>query len=169
MLSDADCRVIMELPVKDYKEISDKATRSSYNSRNFTVSHQIFHPIDTLINTAEFVERRVVESDSSEQISVMKRKTAIAKTALERDADSLKADIKVAEKALSDTTDRIGKIQADKRLKLLKNELRKHEDNLFMERMRLDLVLEEQIKELTSGGRFTAKVQRQNMVEIIHR
>ena len=72
----------------------------------------------------------------------------------------------MAEQALNNATDRLQKISADKQLKLLQHELKKKEDGLFFDQMRLDLQLEEEIKAFVDNAKMTAKVQRQFIIEV---
>ncbi|MFR9540289.1 MAG: DEAD/DEAH box helicase [Rikenellaceae bacterium] len=168
-LSDAECRAIMDLPVKEYEEKSHNHNQPNYNSRIFVGSYSQPNPLDTLIDRDSYITKQLTESEriSAEHISVMRRKTAIAKTAMERETENLKVEIKRAEKSVAAATDRLSKIKADKGLKVLKRDLQQREDNLFMEGMRLDVALEEQIKAFTSEQRFSAEVLRHFIIEII--
>ncbi|MFI3294253.1 MAG: DEAD/DEAH box helicase, partial [Rikenellaceae bacterium] len=102
-LSDADCRAIMELPIKEFEEKSQNDNQPNYNSRIFVGGYSRPTPLDTLIDRESYIARQLTESESAaaEEVSVMKRKTAIAKSALEREAESLKVEIKRAEKVLA--------------------------------------------------------------------
>ncbi len=168
ILSDADCRAIMELPIKEFEEKSQNNNQSNYNSRIFVGGYSRPNQLDTLIDRESYVTKQLSESESAaaEEVSVMKRKTAIAKSALEREAESLKVEIKRAEKVLAGAVDRISKIKADKQVKILSRDLRQREDSIFMDGMRLDLALEEQIKAFTSEQRFSAEVLRHFLVEV---
>lgn len=106
------------------------------------------------------------KGEQAEQIELLNRKTAVAKTKLERSLDEIKAKIKTAEQALSNANDRLQKISADKQLKLLQHELKKKEDGLFFDQMRLDLKLEEEIKVFVDNEKMIAKMQRQFIVEV---
>lgn len=169
-LSDADCRSIMELPTVDYTEekVAENC-RENYNSRIFTVGTPARpDPVDTLILTEEFVARRLTERDSAqaEELMRMKRRTAVAKTGLEREVAALEARIKVVQREVEEAEDRIGKIQADKRLKLLRRELQQKQDSLFLDRMRLDLQLEQEIDAFVAAQQLTATVQRHYLIEV---
>lgn len=169
-LSDRECRRIMELPVHSYtEEKTGEYVRKNYNSRIFTSQTELNpRQIDTLLPTDDFIQRRLQEKDSAQagQIGVMKHKTAIAKTRLEREADALAGQIKAAEQSLADAPDRISRIQADKKLKVLQAELRRKQDDLFMDRMRLDLQLEQDIEAFIAGQQLTARVQRHYLIEV---
>lgn len=170
VLSDAACRDIMELNVLSHSERNEaKNNQSNYNSRNFVSATIQPFRVDTLIDTEQFIQKRLRGRDSalSEQFGVMRHKTAIAKTALEREAESLKVDIKRAEREMTEAADRLKRIHADKQVKILKNDLRKKEDSIFMDRMRLDLQLEQEIEALKSRSGLRATVQRHYLINVI--
>ncbi|MFI3262504.1 MAG: DEAD/DEAH box helicase, partial [Rikenellaceae bacterium] len=99
-LSNTDCKVIMNLPIKEFEEKSKNDNQPNYNSRIFVGGYSRPNPLDTLIDRESYITKQLTESESAaaEEVSVMKRKTAIAKSALEREAESLKVEIKRAEK-----------------------------------------------------------------------
>lgn len=106
------------------------------------------------------------KSEQAEQIELLKRKTAVAKSKQERLLDEIKTQVKIAEQTFNNAADRLQKISEDKELKLLQHELKKKEDGLFFDQMRLALQLEEEIKEFVDHEKMTAKVQRQFIVEV---
>lgn len=167
VLSDEACREIMELPVLEYSENSRGNMRRNYNTRMLAPDTQT-DPIDSLVPAERFIQKYLGERNTkeAEEIDTMKRKTAVAKTALEREVKMSEAKVKEAERVLADAPDRISKIRADKNLKLMQAELRQKRDNLFMERMRLDLKLEEQINAFIDTQRFTAKLLRHYVIEV---
>ena len=172
VLSDAVCRDIMELNVLSLSERNEaKNNQNNYNSRTFVSATIQPFKVDTLIDSEQFIEKRLLGRDSalSEQFGVMRHKTAIAKTALEREAESLKVDIKRAEREMTEAADRLKRIHADKQVKILKNDLRKKEDSIFMDRMRLDLQLEQEIEALKSRSGLRAKVQRHYLINVINK
>lgn len=170
VLSDKECCEIMALPTVHFTEekVAENC-RENYNSRIFTVA-SVLKPdrIDALVPTDEYIEKRLRERDSTqaEELAAMKRRTAVAKTRLERDVAALDARIKVAEKEVEEAPDRLSKIQADKRLKVLRHELRQKQDNLFLDRMRLDLQLEQEVEAFVAGQQLMATVQRHYLIEV---
>lgn len=170
ILSDKECREIMALPTVHFAEekVAENC-RENYNSRIFTVG-SVLKPdrIDALVPTDEYIEKRLRERDSTqaEELATMKRRTAVAKTGLERDVAALDARIKVAEKEVEEAPDRLSKIQADKRLKVLRHELRQKQDNLFLDRMRLDLQLEQEVEAFVAGQQLKATVRRHYLIEV---
>lgn len=168
LLSDSDCRSVLELPVKECYEKSENKRQRNYNSRIFVASSEQPHPLDRAIDRDKYISKELAENEgvTAEHISTLKRRAAIVKIAREREVEGLKIEIKRAEKMLSDVADRISKIKADKQLKVLRSDLHKREDSLFMEGMRLDIALEEQIKAFVSEQRFSAEVLRHFLIEV---
>lgn len=169
-LSDEECCEIMGLPILEFSETRDSEVyRNSYNSRLlFGRPRDAVHSLDKLIPTEKYIQKRLEERNTAqaEEIENMKRKTALAKTVLERTVDGIKAQSKEAEQELSAASDRISKLAADKKLKLLQSELRRRQDGLFLDGMRLDLQLEEQIKVFIEGEQLMAKLDRQYVIEV---
>lgn len=169
VLSDQACRDIMELNVLSYNEKNEgNNKRRNYNSRNFVFSSVQPFKVDTYVDSNTFIGKHLSEKDSAlaEHVSLMRHKIAIAKSALERDTENLKVDIKKAERELAEAVDRLKRIQADKQVKVLKNELRKKEDSIFMDRMRLDLQLEQDVEALKSRKGLKAQVQRHYLINV---
>lgn len=163
-LSGDECKRIFNLPVVSY--ITD-GRKTEYWLRGST-GRSGHHELDSYIPVNEYIDKYLNEhkGEQAEQIELLKRKTAVAKTKLERSLDEIKEQIKMAEQALSNVADRLQKISADKQLKLLQHELKKKEDGLFFDQIRLDLQLEEKIKAFVDNEKMTAKMQRQFVIKV---
>ncbi|MCC8019183.1 MAG: hypothetical protein LIO85_05365 [Rikenellaceae bacterium] len=170
IIPDNECRKIMELPVVSYTENRlNLNIRKNYNSRNYTaVGMEERGELDIHVPADDFIRKHTDDRNAAhkEEIENLTRKTAIAKTGLEREVNVLKSQIKQTQQEVYNATDRIGKLQAGKRLKILRQELRRREDTLFLDRMRLDLQLEERIKQFIENQRFTAEVTRHYLIEV---
>lgn len=158
----------MTLPVVSYKEKFDNQTRCNHNSRIFVAANDAMHPLDRSLTIDDCMAKYKGERDGvvAEQVDVIKRQTAIAKSRLERGGENLRGEIKSAEKDLSVAKDRLSKIKADKSLKLLRRDLQRFEDSLFMEGMRLDVELQQQIDNISDKQQLTTTVQRHFLIEI---
>ena len=64
------------------------------------------------------------------------------------------------------TDDRMKLLSLDKQINMLRQTVLKHEENQFFETMRLDLELEDGIKEITDAEKITAKAIREFTLEI---
>lgn len=163
-LSSDECEKIFNLPVVSY--ITD-GRKTEYWLRGST-GQKGHCELDGSISSNEYIDKYLNEhkGEQAERIELLKRKTAVAKTKLERSLDEIKAQIKTADQALSNAADRLQKISADKQLKLLQHELKKKEDGLFFDQMRLDLQLEEEIKAFVDNEKMTAKMHRQFVIKV---
>ena len=97
----------------------------------------------------------------------MKLKAKVKKTALTHDLDALDRQIKATEvERESITNDRLKLLALDKKINLLRQEYMKKQESQFFDAMRLDLELEEQIKEFTEKEKLTARVTREFVLKV---
>ncbi|MFR9596823.1 MAG: DEAD/DEAH box helicase [Rikenellaceae bacterium] len=168
MLSEAECGSILQMPINCSGEKCDNLSEESYNSRIFVANSQRPHPLDRSIDGEEYllslVEGR--EGLMREHIAMMKRRMNLARTAQQRGVEGLAEEVRRAEKMVDEAMDRLTKIKADKQVKVLRSDLRKREEALFMDGLRLDVALEEQIKEFSSSRRFSVEILRHFLVEV---
>ena len=162
-LDDETCRAIMALPVTDFTvrgEPVGDGNRHLWDARP--------DELDALIRPEEFIQKVLTETGSAEQeeIEHMKARTADAKTELERGLDGLRTQIRAEEHRLDADISRLEKLEAQKKLTALRRELKQGEQNLFMDSLKLDMLLEEQIREFLEKARLTADVTRQFVVQV---
>lgn len=161
-LSAEECRAIMRLPVESWTE---EGRRTAYWLRNSTSHNGRLLPVDAVVSIEELKERVRNDIVLAEEIERIKLRSTRKKSALEHGLADLRRDVKEAEQALVGTTDRLGRLQADKRLKLLQRDLRQREDGLYMERMRIDVAAEEEVNAL-SKEQYEARTTRHFVVKI---
>ena len=170
VLSDKDCRHIMRLPVLEFSQTRDNENfRNSFQTRMLMVSSEdLFHPLDKLVPKENYLQEYVAQWQSiqAEEIEKIKRMAVLEKTALERELEGLAKQIKAAETGLAQSSDRMSKITADKTLKLLNREWHQKQDSLFLDKMRIDLMLEENIQAFIESQKFTVKLSRQYVITV---
>lgn len=163
MLTHDECADIMALPVASFDSSHD-----IFGERNGISKRKRSHEFDRLIDTDLYIKRALSEMDGAvqEEIKRLKTTTQDRKIALERKIETLRNEVK----ALINTTDRANsiaeKIQAEKRKTVAQKELKQREQQLFLDGMRLDVELEEQITKLTDDMKFTAVVERQFVTKV---
>ena len=64
------------------------------------------------------------------------------------------------------TDDRMKLLSLDKQINMLRQTVFKQEENQFFETMRLDLELEDGIKEITDAEKITAKAVREFLIKV---
>jgi len=164
VLSDEDCRYIMGLPVLSFTEDGNKNARWLREStgRGFSVD------LDKLVSPDEYTRRAIADMDGAirEEIERLKVLTQDKKVGLERDIETLRGEVKTLTSGTGRANSIAEKVQAEKRKTAAQRELKQREQQLFLDGMRLDVELEEQIKRLTDEAKLTAVVKRQFIIRV---
>lgn len=79
----------------------------------------------------------------------------------------LKNQLLQIDNALSRASNIADKIAAEKKKASASGELKRREQSLFLDGMRIDVALEEQIKAITEQANLTATVERQFIIKVI--
>jgi len=167
MLSEEQCREILDLPVLSCIEEGDK---TAYWLRSVTGESGRGSQLDYHAPKNELIERYDNESNTerAEEVERIKLRAMRKKTALEHSLDDLRGQIKTAKQGLSTNAgDRLKVYAVEKGLKELEKQLRVSEQNLFFEQMRADVAAEEEIEALTAKTRYEARSKRHFVVKII--
>lgn len=164
VLNDEACQRLLSLPIVEYTE-NGKSTE--YWLRNSSGGSS---PID-LDRTipVEQLKQNTLEKSmpaQAEQISLMKLKNAHAKGKLDRDIDNLKAEIEQVQKKADNAVIRLEKIKIEKIIKTLQKDLREQEENRFVNGMRLDTELENQIADLQNRTNISCRLYRQFVIDV---
>jgi hypothetical protein len=161
-LSGSDCRRIMDIPVVEFT-----ATGESYGIRDGNKSKPP-NPLDDLVCVDEFIRRAVADTDDarSEEIVAVTVKSRREKSLLNREVESLKNELRQIENALTRASAVTERVAAEKRKATASRELKRREQSLFMDSMRIDVNLEEQIKAITEQANLTAVVERQFVIKV---
>lgn len=167
VLDEDECKSILSLPVPGYTESDHKAPhwlKSSGRPR----------PLDRLVPMDALTARQMekLTPAQAEEVERMKLQVAAQKNALPRDLGVLDTQVKAVEQQKADVTgNRMQLLALDKKLTMLRREYMQKQQNQFLDTMRLDLELEQSIKEFTGREKLTAKVIREFVlgVEVLHR
>lgn len=159
-LSDRECRKIMEMPVLSFSAHGNRIGRKD----GMKFDEYKYHELDDLIDTAAYTSRCAENTDPAiaEEISKLKHQTEDKKIALNRDLEGLKAQLTAPQNVDSIAE----KLLAEKRRSVLDREYKQKEQSLFMDGLKLDVELEEQIKKLADGAKLTAKVRRLFLINV---
>lgn len=156
-LSDEECRRIMDLSVAEFS-----TSGRAYGRRAGLSKPKEAVPFDRLINPELFITEtlRTLSQSRNEEIDKLKAYTVEAKVDLERRLDTLRHQIKEAESALAQAADPDMRLEAQKVLNTKRQELQAAEQNLFLDKMRLEADLEKKTEEITNQIKLTAEVKR---------
>ena len=162
ILSEEECQAILNLSVEAY-------TEEGYKSPHWLKNGSKTHKLDRHVDVDALIARQSEKYSQSqaEEIDQMKLKAKVKKTALTHDLDALDRQIKATEvERESITNDRLKLLALDKKINLLRQEYMKKQESQFFDAMRLDLELEEQIKEYTEKEKLTARVTREFVLKV---
>ncbi len=161
-LTEEQCRNILNLPVKECAEGAHKAP-------HWLKSGGAAHKLDRLVPTDEIIARQSEKLSPalSEEIDKMKLRTKSEKIALNREIDELEKQLRSAESERDNVTnDRMKLLALEKKANLLRREYMKKQESQFFDAMRLDLELEQRIKEFTEKEKLTARVTREFVLKV---
>lgn len=162
VLSDEECRGIMELPVRSFQKSGD--TRGQRDGMKKPTPDAL----DALVQPEAFIRRAITETEPAEQeeLSRLRLEANGKKAELERRLEHLRSTVETAETELENARTRLDKLVVQKRLTQLKRDLMRGEENLFLDSLRLDAEREEQEKALLDASSWTAEVERQFIVQV---
>lgn len=161
-LSEEQCRNILDLPVKECDE-------GAHKTPHWLKSGGMAHKLDKLVPTDEIIARQSEELSPAlaEEIDKMKLRTKSEKIALSREIDELEKQLRSAEGERDNVTnDRMKLLALEKKANLLRREYMKKQESQFFDAMRLDLELEQRIKEFTEKEKLTARVTREFVLKV---
>lgn len=161
-LTEGQCRDILNLPVKSY-------TEGEHKSPHWLKSSSTPHKLDRLVPTNTIIaeQSEKLSTAQAEEIDKMKLRTKSEKTALSREIDELEGKVKEAEAERDNVTnDRLKLLALEKKTNLLRREYMKKQEGQFFDAMRLDLELEQRIKEFTEREKLTARVTREFVLKV---
>ncbi|MEG0836271.1 MAG: hypothetical protein RR413_12605, partial [Christensenellaceae bacterium] len=127
------------------------------------------HELDHLVPKDELLAKQAdkLSPAQAEEVDKMKLRTTAKKNALARELTELGTQVKTAEAERTEVTnDRLKLLALEKKANLLRQEYMKKQESQFFDAMRLDLELEQQIKEFTEKEKLTAKVTREFVLRV---
>ena len=162
ILTDEQCRNILNLPVNKYEE-------SEHKSPHWLKSEGKTHRLDRFVPTERLIaeQSEKLSPAQAEEIDKMKLQAKSEKNALSREIDELKKQVEAAEAERDGiTNDRLKLLTLEKKANLLRREYMKKQESQFFDDMKLDLELERQIKEFTDREKLTARVTREFIIKV---
>lgn len=162
VLDEDACKEILSLPVQDY-------TEEGRSTPHWLKRMGRPHRLDELIPTQKLLEEQVekLSPAQAEAIEQMKQRVSSEKAALNREINALDSQVHEAESQLEAVTgDRLKRLALQKKITKLRQEYMKRQENQFFDAMRLDIQLEEKLKDFTEKEKLTAEVQREFVLKV---
>ena len=162
-LTEDQCRELLTLPVVSFSE-------EGRSNPQWLKSEGKRHALDNLVPVQAILDERAktLSPAVADEVERRKLETARKKAAIAREIDALEkrvAALRQEHDAVSG--DRLRRLALEKQINRLHRESMSKQENQFFEAMRLDLELEQHIKELTGKEKLTAKVVREFLVKIV--
>lgn len=161
-LSEDECKTMLALPVREF-------TENGSRSPHWLKGRGQPHEMDKLVPVGALVEREAASLSpaQAEEIERMKLRVTGQKAALARKLDGLEARVKAPEAERETITgDRIKCLALEKQAAQLRRELMKGRESQFFDAMRLDMELEEQVKQFAEQEKLTARVTREFVIKV---
>lgn len=141
----------------------------THSSPNWLKSSSKPHKIDRLLDLESLIAQRQdgFSSGTEERIRQLESEIKIKKAELTKQIDRMNAELSELESQRDGITDdRMKLLSLDKQINMLRQTVLKQEENQFFETMRLDLELEDGIKEITDADKITAKAVREFLINV---
>ncbi len=108
-----------------------------------------------------------LSSALSDEIDKIKLGVKLRKNAVACEINELEKQVKNVESERDNITgDRFARLALEKKVNLLRRELMKKQEGQFLEEMKLDVEMEQQIKEITDRKKPTTRVSREFVVKV---
>lgn len=150
------------LPVKSCEE-------SEHKCAHWLKSGGKPHKLDKLVPVDRIAAEnsQKLSSALTEETDKIKLGIKSRKNAIMREIDELEKQVKNAETERDNITDdRFARLALEKKVNLLRRELMKKQEGQFLEEMKLDLEIEQQIKEITDRKKPTTMVKREFVLKV---
>lgn len=165
ILDDTQCRKILAMPVKSYSESGREMTYLFDSSSNSYFVNEIEDPhLRTQLR-----ERYIKEAKTylNEDITLINLKTAFQKAQLGKELAILKNKISPLKEQLNNgISDPMEELKAKKQLTQTENEIKKQEEGLFLEQMRIEAEAEKKIEELKDTDNLRVDMYRLFHVQV---
>jgi len=157
LLSDEDCQRFMDLPVESFT-----AESIIYGERDGISKPKREHELDKLVEIVPFINRALSDTDDArrEEVAAIQDRTYHQKQVLTRSIAVLKNQLLQIDNTLARSSDISAKMDAEKKRASASRDLKKREQSLFMDGMRVDVESEEAVKRLMEQANMKVDVYR---------
>lgn len=147
ILNDEQCWQILAMPIKSYHESGDEMIYLFNNRDNSSLVEEIEDPNLRMRLKEKYIKE--VKIYLNEDITLINLKTAFQKAKLGKEIAILKNKIYPLKERLNNgISDPIEELKAKKQLTQTENEIKKQEERLFLEQMRIDTTAKDEIEKL---------------------
>lgn len=164
VLLDSECRKTMSFPVLEFEEDEHKSPawlRSSTGGGKY-------HELDILIDTELFIQKQLENRTTAqnEEISSMREANNRKKAELERNLNTVRGQLKVAQSKTDKNLSRHEMMKAKREIVLLMKQIKDAEKSLHHDKMKLEQELRIQVEAFLGKSNLTAKIYRQFVLNV---
>lgn len=140
----------------------------TYENKDGISKEKPHNTLDDFVIADEFLQKAAAQTDTAvkDEIERLKFHTQNLKLALNKDISSLQSNIKLDEKRLLQELPRDEIIAAKKAIAVLQNKLKQKEQNLFLDGLRLEQNLDDEINKLVENSKMVAEVKREFVINV---
>ena len=164
LLTDDECRSLMELPAIDFAESDRRAAAWLKSSTGRGKPHEL----DSLVDIESFKNRAVLDIGGArhEEVAAITERARRDKSLMNREVESLKNELRQFENTLSRTGSVIERVDAEKKKATASKSLKNREQSLFMDGLKIDAEAEAAIQAITENVNLKADITRLFAIEI---
>ncbi len=143
LTSQEDCEKMLSLPVKSIQESEHK---SAYWFKLTSMSRERLPAV-----VEENIKNRYITAQEkcfNTDVDLIKMKASRQKSVLEQNVEIVRSEVKNIKETLANALDRLEELKIQKQVNLLEKDLRKKEEGLFLEQMRIETAAEDEIEKL---------------------
>lgn len=155
ILTDSECRVILDMPVTRIEEQEEVSFINAYTK--LFDDFEEAGDLDNKVVKEDIIRDylRAKEGSIAYEVEKIKLLSGRKKAKLQTDLNDLRAEVKELNKQLQNRmADRLEELKVTKRVKLLEKELREKEESLFFAEAQIDVDTDKEIEELTNSYNF---------------
>lgn len=163
VLTNSECQELMKLTPVSFTQNGD-----TYGDRD-RLQKMPSHALDELICEENFIRLALSDTDESRLDEVMSitEKARRNKSELNRKIESLKNELRQIENALAHSASIPERMDAEKRKATASRDMKKQEQSLFMDGLRIDAEAESAIQKLTDNANLSAEITRLFLIELV--
>ncbi len=153
LMSQQECEKLLSLPIRSCET---KGRNLPYWSKTYNSTRdRLPEVVEENIKKA-YIEEQKQSFDA--EVDVIKIRLARQKAKLEQAVNTDRAAVKQLKETLTNAPDRLEELRIKKQLNVVEKDLRKKEEGLFLEQMRLEVVAQNEIEELTGTNSLSLTI-----------
>lgn len=154
ILTQEECVKILSQPIKS---VENKDRERSYWLANSSFSDRLPLALEDELKN-NYIKQQ--ENSFNTDIDIIKMRSSRQKAVLEQTLESLRQETSKIKESIGTAKDRLEELKIQKQINEKEKQLRKKEEGLFFEQMRIEAIAEEQIEQLCATDNIEVKLSK---------